>query len=414
VHKLKIALLSLLVFAIVATGPGNLNRSLATAQDQPRPAPAAVPASMNPRPDDAPHAGPGRMFVTGRVLDPRGEPVPGAMVAAHAANVDPGPPIYLVWQIPIGEARSDGSGRFRIDAPRTSSSYHQYFGAFALAPGYGVDWVDLDPDDDRRAADISLRPERVIHGRLFDLQGRPVPDVIVKVSSIRSEPGPAPAPSRRRSDVVSFGRPWRVNDHLASPRPVTTDAEGRFTLRGVGRGLHAALIARHPRFALQRIEVDTDDASGSTTVTAALPPPQVINVRVTYADTGQPAPHVPLRVTASQGRIGVLDEAETDAEGRCRVNSWPADRVYNIQAYPPEGQPYLTTRGRVEWPKGSNEMASDAEGRLALPVLIPGATYRFLDFPAGREAAPLVRKEFSVKPGETLDLGDILIERPHE
>ena len=51
------------------------------------------------------------------------------------------------------------------------------FGAVAMAPGYGVGWVTLDPDDEQPTALISLRPEQVIHGRLFDVQGRPVPDV---------------------------------------------------------------------------------------------------------------------------------------------------------------------------------------------------------------------------------------------
>ena len=91
-------------------------------------------------------------------------------------------------QVPIGDARADSSGRFRIDAPRTSSSHHEAFGAVALAPGYGAGWVELDPDDDQPTADISLRPEQVIHGRLFDLQGRPVPDVTLSVSSIHREP----------------------------------------------------------------------------------------------------------------------------------------------------------------------------------------------------------------------------------
>ncbi len=51
-----------------------------------------------------------------------------------------------------------------------------------MAPGYGVGWVTLDPDDDQPTAEISLRPEQVIHGRLFDVQGRPVPDVRVSVT----------------------------------------------------------------------------------------------------------------------------------------------------------------------------------------------------------------------------------------
>ncbi len=48
-----------------------------------------------------------------------------------------------------------------------------------------------------------------------------------------------------------------------------------------------------------------------------------------------------------------------------------------------------------------NGPVSDAQGRIALPGLIPSATYW----------VSRLRKEFTVKPGETLDLGDILIEK---
>ncbi len=57
-------------------------------------------------------------------------------------------------------------------------------GAVAIAPGYGAGWVELDPDADRPTADISLRPEQVIQGRLFDLIGRPVQGVEVRVQSM--------------------------------------------------------------------------------------------------------------------------------------------------------------------------------------------------------------------------------------
>ena len=179
---------------------------------------------------------------------------------------------------------------------------------------------------------------------------------------------------------------------------MTTDPEGRFTLRGVGRDLHAGLAAHHPRFALQNIEVETNGASESKNVTAALAPSQIVNVRVTYSDTGKPVPHAPLRVMASRGRIRMLDESETDAEGRARIPAgaitWPADRTYGFLAYSPEGQPYLTARGSLAWPKGALEQSFD----LALPrgVLIrgkvteqgsgqpvPGATVGF--FPRGEQ-----------------------------
>ncbi len=48
---------------------------------------------------------------------------------------------------------------------------------------------------------------------------------------------------------------------------------------------------------------------------------------------------------------------------------------------------------------------------MTLPGLIPGASYRVMDrSDAGR--GDQVRKDFTVKPGQTLDLGDILIETP--
>ena len=137
---------------------------------------------MNPKP------GPGRMFVIGRVLDPQGKPVPGAsvMVYARSTVLRMRPAAERWYPKELGRASSDGSGRFRVDVPRTSSSRHDEFGAVALAPGYGAGWVDaLDPDADQPTADISLRPEQVIHGRLFDLQGQPARDVKLSVTAIR-------------------------------------------------------------------------------------------------------------------------------------------------------------------------------------------------------------------------------------
>ena len=61
---------------------------------------------------------------------------------------------------------------------------HEAFGAIALAPDFGVGWTTLDPDDDQPTANITLRPEQPIHGRLFDLQGKPVPNVTLTVGSI--------------------------------------------------------------------------------------------------------------------------------------------------------------------------------------------------------------------------------------
>jgi protocatechuate 3,4-dioxygenase beta subunit len=372
----------------------------------------------------------GRMFVVGRVLDHRGNRVPGATVMVYAHELTPrrAPFVSTYKLIPLGDARADDSGRFRIDAPRTSSTRYEDFGAVAIAPGFGAGWVALDPDDDRPAAEISLRPEQVIHGRLFDLQGRPVPDVSLSVSSIRSIVVQARAELRdrsvrRRSDGVS-DLIRGAHDLPAWPRPMTTDSEGRFTVRGIGQNLHALLVVRHPQFAHQTIEVDTDD-SASKSVTAALVPPQILNVRVTYADTGQPAAHAPLRVMASQGRIAKVDESETDAEGKARLNSFPADRSYRVEAWPLEGQPYLHASGSLEWPKGALEQTLN----IALPrgaavhgkvteegsgKPIPGALVEFEANGENRRARAYTQSDGSFQLGAEPKPGHIFVRGPDD
>jgi hypothetical protein len=367
----SIALMLLPVFTVLAAGSAHPAPS-----DEPK-SPQTSPPSTAPNAAAAnPTPAPGRMFVVGRVLDPEGKPVPDAAVMVHARNVTArqAPFTSRFKMTPLAGTRADGWGRFRIDAPRTSSTRQEEFGAVAMATGFGAGWVTLDPDDDQPTVDISLRPEHVIHGRLFDVQGKPVPDVSVSVRSIQSDNPRSSASlhdryTNRRSDGVFY---WSrdAHDYPAWPRSVITDAEGRFTVRGVGQKLHADLTARHPRFALQTLDINTDDNAESKTLAAALAPSQIVNVRVTYADTGQPVPHSPLRVQASQGRVAKVDESETDAAGQARINSWPADRSYGVTAYPPEGQPYLVASGRVNWPKGALEQTLN----IALPrgVLVHG------------------------------------------
>ncbi len=59
-------------------------------------------------------------------------------------------------------------------------------------------------------------------------------------------------------------------------------------------------------------------------------------------------------------------------------------------------------------------LITDAEGRVTLPTLIPGATYRISDYTTVRvqDKGAQVRRDFTVKPGEAADLGDIVIEQP--
>jgi hypothetical protein len=61
-----------------------------------------------------------------------------------------------------------------------------------------------------------------------------------------------------------------------------------------------------------------------------------------------------------------------------------------------------------------SKRSTGPDGRIAFPALIPGATYRIIDTSTmnDRDHGSAVRRDFTVKPGETLDLGDILVAKP--
>ena len=364
IHKAKFIILAILFLGAVTTGAGLLTRSMAM-KDEPKQAAAnRAPAATAARPDNA---APGRMFVVGRVLDPTGKPVPNATVGVSMRRklLFAGVASEGVFPAPAGHGTSDASGRFQLDAARTSSAHHSEFGATALAPGYGVGWADLDRDEDQPSAEIQLMPEQVIEGRLFDIDGQPAPGVVVSVCSIRRDLppiAPGQGQSRERSEEIS--RWWgRVNDLPGWPKPATTDAEGRFRLHGIGRGQHAGLSVLDPRFAPQTIEIVTDADADVKTLKAVLQPTRTVTGRVSYADTGRPAPNAKVRISSNDGRGGVrLVSAETDAEGRFRVSPMPGDRLA-VAASPLDEQPYFSTARELPWPKGAIEQSVD----LALP-----------------------------------------------
>ncbi len=377
--------------------------------------------------------------------------------------------------------------------------------------------------------------------------------------------GPAqdPGRARERPDGFIFAGPV-IHEFAGWPRPVLTDGEGRFAVRGVGREVRGTLGVHHPRFAPEIISFDEAEASESKPLTLALAPAQILNVRVTYADTGEPVPHAPLEVMASRGRAGrhapfdrmvgagqpggrriyshallaldlkpgtvsqdvnvslrrgaTVKGQVTGPDGQSVPNAYlfsrvildpsggiwrrwtgrPSTRVrsgrFEIHGLEPDtevpvyfldpkrklgtmvkfsgksapGEPINVrleacgiARARLVDPAGRpfagrlprgelrltmvvspgpllsssrNEpgvlaadeggmsiidpvnygsgLASDAAGQITFPALIPGATYRLIEYSASRQAEPQIRKSFTVTAGENLDLGDILIEKP--
>ena len=333
----------------------------------------AVPA-LEPIADDPPPADPAaRMTVTGRVLDPSGKPVPDAAVMVIVRSKYAKRPLLertASGAMTAHEGRCDGSGQFRIELPRTTSARQYGLTVTAMAPGYGIGWTDLDPDADPPVADIALRPELIVRGRMFDVKGQPAPGVALRIELMN--------PVVRGTASMPIARPdfdeLHRRDFPAWPGPAVSDDQGRFTLRGLSRDLLCRLLIDDPRFAipltmLQTAEkvdarlplprlgtIKVDPGPDPKPIAIALQPAKTIVGRVTYADTGRPVPHALVASGASY--------SEADAEGRFRVAAGPAAAGrFGVRAQSPDGAPYLMTFKQGEWPKGAIEQSAD----IALP-----------------------------------------------
>jgi RNA polymerase sigma factor (sigma-70 family) len=393
-NNLRLAMMTVLACAAIAAGAGLVMRSAAMNDDARKKQVAAAatarvgsgPASRaqtagrkfpeeettktKPRPTDGPPQTAGRMIVTGRVLDPQGKPVANATTLVYASLKWPGRGDRLApsWPSAIGQAESDGSGRFRLDAPRASSARHDVFGIVASAPGYGAAWATLDPDAAEPAAVITLRPEQVILGRLFDVQGRPAQGVRVSVETMGT------SASGSLGSTTQYEGPYFLpgqHEILPGwPRPATSDGNGQFTIHGVGCGVRFSFWIDDPRFARLSVDLDTDAFSKTKNVAIAVEPARIITGRVTYADSGAPAPHAQVEVeTQTDGSSAWSGDFETDADGRFRARPGAAPR-YSVNVFAPDRSPYLNVTKNLEWPKGTLEQTVD----LSLPrgVLVRG------------------------------------------
>ncbi len=304
------------------------------------------------------------MTVTGRVLDPRGKPVPGAevMVIVRSKLSERPMPDQVIGPTAAHPGRCDASGRFAIELPRTSSARQDGLVVTAMAPGFGIGWAELDPDADPPAADISLRTEQVVRGRLIDVKGRPAPGVAVKTMSVLLAD---------RGDVVEwhfhpdYARHPR-RDPAAWPPTAISDRDGGFALRGLGPGLRALIEVDDPRFEASPTALQIDDGNtrregfplavikvepgpDAKPIAIAMQPAQTITGRVTYADTGRPVPHAPVAVSL---------QYQADGEGRFRAKV-PVGGRGVVMAQAPDGAPYLIASKGFECPRGAAELSID-------------------------------------------------------
>jgi RNA polymerase sigma factor (sigma-70 family) len=395
--KTKLIVL-LLAVGLLGASAGVLGRqTLADGAGAASPEACRVPAAERKgapaAPGDAERAAQ-TMTVTGRVLDTAGKPIAKAHVAVmgrlkytHRAGNG------VIVPAPLAQGRAYNDGRFRLTVPRTSKERFLDTFAQALAEGHGLGLAEFDADAPRPELTIWLPAEQVVVGRLVDLQGLAAPGVNVQVARLGG------GPFKEKRQHVWFGQ--APSGLMAWPGPATTNADGRFTLRGVPREASITLQMDGDRFAVQELVVNPDEQQrvvlehakrarlGQTTPVIevknpmqgqplefmwSLKPAHIVEGAITYADTGEPVPESRVVCFVSHGVFSLTYDSRkdyrADAKGRFHIVAEPGDH-FILVAYPVANTPYLLQIVRFTWP-GANIPKHRVDVKLPRGVLVSG------------------------------------------
>ena len=379
-HNARLAIVSLLAVTAIATGamvairPGSAKAVPVFQQATRRPASARVVREAAP-----PAIAPTTIKLGGRVLDPDGQPHPGARLWLAFQGND------WTWstRLPQVRATAGRDGRFDMTvsdndpevsrALRMTSGMPDGFGAIhivATAEGFGPAWTSLAG----ARGDVELRlvkDDVPVEGRLVSLEGRPLAGVEVRILRVEDPSNPE----------VIFGAPSGYF------QAATTDAGGRFCLTGIGRGRRTVLGIAGPGIMRDGAQVVTGSFpkdrpphySGYPVYDARFEHPckpgKSISGVVRDIDSG--APLAGIRVVS---RIGTYAWGTTDQNGRYRIDGLSKQPTYQLLASGRDSdQPYIISQRSVQDSSGYESVTADiamVRGVVVTGRLIDRATNR--------------------------------------
>ncbi len=228
---------------------------------------------------------------------------------------------------------------------------------------------DVKPGDSPREVAAALRPGVTIKGHVLGPDGQTITDGFV-ITTLRIE---------------AFNPHWRGDYQI----PIR---DGQFELHGLAPEASTRIHVLAPEQEWgASVEVSGKQAGEDLTV--RLQPCGQAKARFVGPD-GKPVtkmrPHFEIVATPGPSRVSRNKHDRTELAA-------DAELVANVD--------------RKHYWRGPS---TDAEGRITLPALIPGALYRIIDFSTvnDQDKGVQIRRDFTVKAGEILELGDIVIEKP--
>jgi RNA polymerase sigma factor (sigma-70 family) len=349
-----LAKLGLAAALVLATGLVAAGLLMSRAAIPPGEAPGPGPWSLSSGdravaavgPEGAPREGAdSRIEVSGRVLGPQGRPFAGAKLYVGYARRRYEPEAVAHRPAYPLRATSGTDGRFRFSFARSELD-ERYLDAsrpvvVAVADGLGPDWAEVGRPDTLL---LRLVEDLPLEGRVLDPDRRPVAGARLTVRELSTSPekvcrGPLP------------GRPPQV----------TTGADGRFRLAGLGRDRLVSLALEGPAVPPAVFTAMTRPAAEVTAAGARGTPceyfsaaPRPVRGVVRDQRTGRPLAGV--KVSLQVGGPATV----TDGAGRYELLGPPTFRG-TVVAQPQLGQPYFVAVVRPPDSPGRGPLTADVE-----------------------------------------------------
>ena len=407
-----------------AQGPPPTKPAARVAAVEPQPQP--LPADFGRQPD-------GDVVVPGRVVGPDGRPVAGATVFLRVYGVS----------LPARKATTDVEGRFRFTTQHEmgwksteTAPGHFVMGAYpdadeigrlkprlvAVSPGFGFG-LPVEGDE----VTLRLSADDPVVGRVTDRVGRPVAGARVRVRNLywpkRVDDAAGAGARERNLDRLKEDdlAPWidavkratyiqeftQAGERCLMPLvaylgdipaahaplvpPVTTDADGRFRLAGIGRERVAEIIIDGRDLASSLIVAATRPIEEPLQIPAIAPavkdrlsntwddltvfghrvdhvagPGRTVEGVVTDRATGKPLAglvvHGPWRSPLEYHEFDRF-QSPTDDQGRYRIEGLPVPSLGEFTVDPPEDRPYLGRTEQVQIEPGPGPLKADVSLR---------------------------------------------------
>jgi hypothetical protein len=311
--------------------------------------------------------------VRGRVLGPQGRPFAGARlyVGYTPRRIEPDAiahqPVYPL------RTTSGTDGRFHFTFARSDLD-ERYLDASrpvvaAVADGLGFDWAEIGALTEGAELSLRLVEDLPLEGRILGPDRRPVAGARVFVRAVGSSTadgltGFLQNEGRSSGPFKSYTGPLP-----GQPPQVTTAADGRFRVTGVGRDRLVTMVLDGPAIPRTGFMAVTRTAAAVPAERAHGVPfdhvaPLSRSLRGVVRDkaTGKPVAGVTLGLQTTG------PTAVTDKDGRYELLGCPMSQGSVVVAQPQSGQLYFATAARLPDASGPDPLTADFELVGGIPL----------------------------------------------